>query len=144
MRKLLLPLLAMLVLAGCSNSGSGELVGVETTSWSEPNPYGMVFIKQGSFTMGLNDQDASWAASTQSKVVSIDAFWMDETEITNREYKQFVYWVRDSIAREKIITYVVLNSLSRVSSTTSYMSVLFSYLTLSPISNAVCLIFSPF
>ncbi len=104
MRKLLLPFLAMLALASCSNSGSGELVGVETTSWSEPNPYGMVFIKQGSFTMGLNDQDASWAASTQSKVVSIDAFWMDETEITNREYKQFVYWVRDSIAREKIIT----------------------------------------
>ena len=28
---------------------------------------------------------------------------MDETEITNREiYKQFVYWVRDSIARTKL------------------------------------------
>ena len=103
MRKLLLPLLATLVLASCSNSGSGELVGVEGTAWSEPNPYGMVFIKQGSFTMGPNDQDAAWASSTQSKVVSIDAFWMDETEITNREYKQFVYWVRDSIAREKIV-----------------------------------------
>ena len=104
MKKLLAPLFALAILSSCSNSSSGELVGVKSESWTEPNPYGMVFIKQGSFTMGLNDQDATWAASTQSKVVSIDAFWMDETEITTREYKQFVYWVKDSIAREKLIT----------------------------------------
>ena len=104
MKKLLAPLFALAILSSCSNSSNGELVGVKTESWTEPNPYGMVFIKQGSFTMGPNDQDAAWAASTQSKVVSIDAFWMDETEITNREYKQFVYWVKDSITREKLIT----------------------------------------
>ena len=34
--------------------------------------------------------------------VSVDAFWMDETEVTNSEYKQFVYWVRDSIIRERL------------------------------------------
>ena len=27
---------------------------------------------------------------------------MDDTEITNSEYKQFVYWVRDSIIRERL------------------------------------------
>ena len=32
-----------------------------------------------------------------------DAFWMDATEITNNEYKQFVYWVRDSIAMRMLI-----------------------------------------
>jgi len=52
--------------------------------------------------MGPNDQDANWAMNTQSKTVSLDAFWMDETEITNGEYKQFVYYVRDSIARERL------------------------------------------
>ena len=103
MKKLPLFIFAIALLTGCSNSGSGELVGVGGTSWKEPNPYGMVFIKQGSFTMGANDQDANWAASSGQKIVSIDAFWMDETEITNREYKQFVYWVRDSIAMEKLI-----------------------------------------
>ncbi|MBP7210199.1 MAG: SUMF1/EgtB/PvdO family nonheme iron enzyme [Paludibacteraceae bacterium] len=103
MKKLLISLIVTTLLVGCSSQGSGELVGVEGYSWKEPNPYGMVYIKPGSFTMGANDQDANWAASTQAKVVSIDAFWMDETEITNREYKQFVYWVRDSIVREKLI-----------------------------------------
>lgn len=103
MKKFPLFIIAIVILTSCGSGGSGELVGVEGTSWKEPNPYGMVYIKPGSFTMGANDQDANWAASTGQKVVSIDAFWMDETEITNREYKQFVYWVRDSIALEKLV-----------------------------------------
>ncbi len=38
-----------------------------------------------------------------SKTVSIDAFWMDETEITNNEYRQFVYWVKDSLLRQALV-----------------------------------------
>ena len=49
-----------------------------------------------------NDQDANWAMTSQSRTVSVDAFWMDETEITNGEYKQFVEWVKDSVAREHL------------------------------------------
>ena len=30
--------------------------------------------------------------------VTVPSFYMDETEITNSEYKQFVYWVKDSVA----------------------------------------------
>ena len=33
-----------------------------------------------------------------TKQVSISGFWMDATEITNNEYRQFTNWVRDSIA----------------------------------------------
>lgn len=77
-------------------------MGVYNKSWKEPLPYGMLYIKRGSFTMGQNDQDANWAMSSQSRTVSVDAFWMDETEITNGEYRQFVNWVIDSIAREKL------------------------------------------
>ena len=38
----------------------------------------------------------------ETKGVSFDAFWMDETEVTNAKYRQFVYWVRDSIIRERL------------------------------------------
>ena len=31
--------------------------------------------------------------------MSVAAFYMDQTEITNNEYRQFVMWVKDSIAR---------------------------------------------
>jgi len=88
------------IMTGCGSSGGGELVGVSTRgAFYEPDPYGMLFIPQGSFNMGPNDQDVSWSLNAQTKTVTLGAFWMDETEITNSEYRQFVYWVRDSIAR---------------------------------------------
>lgn len=101
MKKILaLSVLIITVLSGCGKSGNGELVGVPRSgSFYEPDPFGMLFIQQGSFNMGPNDQDVAWALTSQTKTVSIRSFWMDETEITNNEYRQFVYWVRDSIAR---------------------------------------------
>ena len=62
----------------------------------------MVFIPQGSYNMGVNDQEVAWAQSSQTKTVTVDPFWMDETEITNNEYRQFVFWVRDSIMRRML------------------------------------------
>ena len=102
MKKLLIFLTTVVLLTGCASSDNGELVGVYEKSWKEPIPYGMVFVKRGSFTMGQNDQAANWLSTSKSRTVSLDAFWMDETEITNGEYRQFVYWVKDSIARERL------------------------------------------
>jgi formylglycine-generating enzyme required for sulfatase activity len=66
--------------------------------WFEPAPYGMVYIQRASFNMGPSEDEISEFSPT--KTVSVEAFWMDDTEITNNEYRQFVYWVRDSIARK--------------------------------------------
>ncbi len=86
-----------------NNSYNGELVGVQgRKKWYEPDPYGMIFIPQGSFNMGPSDQDVAWSMNSISKTVTVDAFWMDETEITNNEYRQFVHYVRDSIIRYKL------------------------------------------
>lgn len=100
-----LPLLILLaILTGCANYENGELVGVQgRKAYVEPDPFGMVFIPAGSFVMGPSDQDLSFAQNAMSKTVSIDAFWMDETEITNNEYRQFVFWVRDSIVRQALV-----------------------------------------
>lgn len=87
----------------CKNEGNGQLLGVQNRqSWYDLDPYGMLYIKMGSFTMGPGDQDVPIAQTTQAKTVSVQAFYMDETEITNNEYRQFVYWVRDSIARRTL------------------------------------------
>lgn len=104
MKKVLaLSLVLLTILSGCGKSGNGELVGVpRRASFYEPDPFGMLFIPQGSFNMGLNDQDIANSMTTQTRTVSIPSFWMDETEITNSEYRQFVYWVRDSIARKML------------------------------------------
>ncbi len=95
-------LLVMLSLYSCHRSGTGELVGVEKRGkYFEPSPLGMVLIPGRSFNMGLGDQDVAYAASP-TRTVDLATFWMDDTEITNNEYRQFVYWVRDSIARQML------------------------------------------
>ncbi|MDL2262425.1 SUMF1/EgtB/PvdO family nonheme iron enzyme [Bacteroidales bacterium OttesenSCG-928-I21] len=88
----------ILILSSCGNYGNGELVGVNKKMWQSEKPYGMIFIGPGSYQMGPNDQDVPYAMTAQTKRVTMSAFWMDETEITNSEYRQFVNWVRDSLA----------------------------------------------
>ena len=43
-----------------------------------------------------------WGKDVPTRDISVDAFWMDEKEVTNSMYRQFVYWVRDSIIRERL------------------------------------------
>lgn len=93
----------LLLLYSCTASDKGNLVGVRGREpFYQPDPYGMVFIPLGSYVMGQNDQDVPYNQLQTAKTVSVQAFYMDETEITNNEYRQFVYWVRDSIARKML------------------------------------------
>jgi len=103
MKKVLIFSCILLIFSSCANVGDGELTGVmERPSWENSIPFGMLYCPMGSFSMGPSDQDAPWALTAQNKTVSLQAFWMDETEITNNEYRQFVYWVRDSLAYRKL------------------------------------------
>ncbi len=88
----------LLFLASCKKEGLNYLNTSGHKPFFEPIPFGMAKIEQGSFVMGPSDQNIEKNA-TPAKRVTISSFWMDETEITNNEYRQFVYWVRDSIAR---------------------------------------------
>jgi formylglycine-generating enzyme required for sulfatase activity len=103
MKRGLILILLVALLGSCTSFNTGELVGVQgRKAFIEPDPYGMLFIPAGSFTMGPSDQDIAWTQNAIARTVSIDAFWMDETEITNNEYRQFVNWVRDSIIRKSL------------------------------------------
>ncbi len=99
---LLLGIIFLIISCGKYNN-KGELTGSRgNKKYLEPHPYGMVSIPTGSFTIGINDGDILNSMNTNSKVVSISSFWMDETEITNNEYRQFVRWVQDSIIRQRL------------------------------------------
>lgn len=104
MKKLFLMLAAStaILMAGCGSSNKGELVGVNDRPYFEDiDLKGMVFINQGNYTMGAGAQNTIYgdATTTQPRKMQISSFFMDETEITNNEYRQFVYYVRDSVAR---------------------------------------------
>lgn len=87
------------VTVACGKQESGELTGVlDRPVWKGINPYGMVYVPSGTLLVGPSDQDISNTFVQRPKQISIQGFFMDETEITNNEYRQFVYWVKDSIA----------------------------------------------
>ena len=89
--------------SAATSSRGGEVVGVGGgRSFKEPAPYGMTLIKRGSLKMGIDKQDSLWGKETPVKDISVDGFWMDETEVTNSKYKQFIEWVRDSILRTRL------------------------------------------
>jgi gliding motility-associated lipoprotein GldK len=91
-------------LSGCGLKNSkGELTGVPGRKpWYHPQPYGTVYVPTGTFQMGQADQDILASMSARPKQISIAAFFMDDTEITNNEFRQFVFWVRDSISHKTI------------------------------------------
>ena len=99
-------IVALFSLVGCASmsrgGAGGEVTGVGGSTFAEPVPYGMVLVDRGSYAMGPSKDDSIWGIKGNPRGVSVDAFWMDETEVTNSKYKQFVFWVRDSIIRERL------------------------------------------
>ena len=85
-----------------ASSGGGEVTGTGGKAFTEPTPYGMTLVKRGHLKMGIEKQDTLWGKQTPVRDISVDGFWMDETEVTNSKYRQFVNYVRDSILRERL------------------------------------------
>ena len=77
----------------------GQIVGTKSSSWTPQRPKGMVPIPSGSFVLGQTDYDFTFDNYAPVRTVSVSGFYMDDTETTNSEYRVFVDYVRDSIAR---------------------------------------------
>jgi len=98
MKRLLVLLTLCFVAVSCGNKNRGELIGVKQKKWFGEKPFGMVLIEGGAYIMGKSDEDLAQLQNAPAKTVTVPSFYMDETEITNSEYRQFVYWVKDSVA----------------------------------------------
>ena len=101
-RNFVLVLLVVLLAMSCGNNKQGQLIGVSGKDWFPERPYGMVLIDGGAFTMGSADDDIAGLKNAPPKSVTVTSYYMDETEITNSEYRQFVEEVRDSVVRQKL------------------------------------------
>ncbi len=102
MKKFVVLLTMIAFLTSCSSGDKGELVGVKGKKWHPEKPYGMTLVPGGAFTMGKSDDDLANVGDAPTKTVTVPAFYMDETEITNSEYRQFVEWVKDSTIRVRL------------------------------------------
>jgi len=92
---------ALLALAASCGSGGtgGQLVGSNTPLvYKAPVPLGMVQVPTGVLKMGTSDEDIRGRNDAMIRTAQVAGFYMDATEISNNEYRQFTNWVRDSIA----------------------------------------------
>jgi len=71
------------------NNGGFEVIqGAEQETG--PN---LVFIEGGSFSMGRVEQDVTYDWNNVPRRVTVESFYMDQTEITNVDYREYLYWL---------------------------------------------------
>jgi gliding motility-associated lipoprotein GldK len=110
----LLSLGSLFVSCGGGTS-NGQLTGVlQRPSWRTEIPYGMTSVPTGTLVLGGSDQDVTFDLTAKPRQVTIGGFYMDETEITNNEYRQFVQYVIDSNARTILQMFVQNNAAEEV------------------------------
>lgn len=94
--------------ASCGRpSSQGQLVGDYSNrmNYKAPTPVGMVYVPSGVMKAGYSDQDIQNSLDAPVRTFNVTGFYMDATEITNAEYRQFTNWVRDSIAHSTLGNY---------------------------------------
>ena len=103
---------ALLMLASCgSNKGKSATTGwnLNDPNWGgfdasqydeQPTAPGLVFIEGGSFVMGHVTQDDHYKWDNVAHTVTVSSFYMDECEVSNLAYREFVYWMNRAYGEE--------------------------------------------
>lgn len=100
-RKTLTAILAM-ILVSCAEERSpvtGWAYNDPTNGGFEKVPYeeqetgpGLVLIEGGTFTMGRVEHDVTYEWNNVPRRVTVSSFYMDETEVSNFSYLEYLYW----------------------------------------------------
>lgn len=95
----------MMGVTSCSNNlkspktgwtyNDSDLGGFEYISkFNQETGPGLVMIQGGTFTMGRITDDVRYDWNNIPKRVTVSSFYMDETEITNTNYREYLYWLK--------------------------------------------------
>jgi len=111
-RAFLIILIAVLFFTSCSSKKKGgkDSNVSSATGWEYNNPDyggfevtlgaeqktgpGLVLIEGGRFTMGQVQQDVMFDWNNKPRTVTVSSFYMDETEIRNVDYREYLFWLR--------------------------------------------------
>jgi gliding motility-associated lipoprotein GldJ len=61
---------------------------------------GLVPVEGGSFTMGQTEEDVTYEHNNTPRTVTVSSFYMDETEVANVHYREYIYWLQRSYAAD--------------------------------------------
>ena len=109
---IILAIAGMFIFASCSQQQSSTRSGSSstTTGWkyntSKNGGFqvdrgsgeqilgpGLVFVEGGSFSMGRVEQDVMYDWNNIAKKVTVSSFYIDETEVRNVDYLEYLYWL---------------------------------------------------
>ncbi len=97
-----LVIISLVSCGGKKSSGTSTLTGWSFNDFDggagssykgQPTPPGMVLIEGGTFTMGHVQDDVMFDWNTTPVKMQIRSFYIDEAEVTNREYRLFLQWM---------------------------------------------------
>jgi gliding motility-associated lipoprotein GldJ len=54
----------------------------------------LVLVEGGTFSMGQSEQDVTFEWNNIPRRVTVSSFYMDETEIANVDYREYLYWIK--------------------------------------------------
>ena len=92
-------------------------------NYNQETPSGMVFIEGGSFIMGQTGEDALMEYNAMPRQVSVASFYMDETEITNSQYREYIFWLKKVYAADEDST-IMKTYINALPDTNAWRSVL--------------------
>ena len=75
-----------------NNYKNGGFEQVDKTE-QETGP-GLVLVEGGVFTMGSNEEDVMKDNNAPRKKTTVATFYMDETEVTNQHWLEYMYWMK--------------------------------------------------
>jgi len=68
--------------------------GFESTNYKgQQTGPGLVFIEGGTFTMGSSEMDVGYEHNNFERRVTVQSFYMDETEVRNQDYREYLWWI---------------------------------------------------
>ncbi|MFN5635293.1 MAG: SUMF1/EgtB/PvdO family nonheme iron enzyme [Flavobacteriia bacterium] len=95
--------LSGIILASCQRESSS------TTGWEYNNPKvggfqkvpfidqetgpGLLLVEGGTFTMGRTENDVMYDWNNRATRVTVSSFYMDQTEVTNFQWLEYLYWI---------------------------------------------------
>ena len=107
--KLLVVVALTIGFTGCTKKGSTK-GGSSATGWKindkkggfqfndkskkQETPPGMVPVEGGTFTMGKVQDDVMHDWNNSPNQQHVQSFYMDETEVTNKMYSEYLYWIK--------------------------------------------------
>jgi len=100
---------SLFFIASCSKKSGGDAGVSNATGWEYNNQDnggfevadyneqakgpGLVLIEGGAFTMGRVEQDVMYDWNNMQRRVTVSSFYMDETEVRNVDYREYLHWI---------------------------------------------------